>query len=883
MDSFSSREIFKIKSPEILWESDSLFLKVRYECEEFNFEENYKYQFPPFVRNFDEAEIQRAAQLVSLSACTSYYKAMLAKKIECEFELSQELLNFLKGLLGPGLAEFRFHNQLDLESAPDMSLINRKDFVEILGALDSNSAIVPIGGGKDSVTTLEIVKRSGMDVIGFSVGTFESIDNCAKTAGVDLVHVDRMIDPKLIELNNAGFPNGHVPVTALTSALAVLCAAVLNAGNVTMSNESSANEATRIINGYEVNHQWSKSIEAENLIRQSLDSFGIRVNYFSALRTLSEFEIFSLFSHFDQYHQVFTSCNRVFKIDKEQRHESWCGNCDKCRFVFLGLSAFLGAEPVAKIFGKNLFEDESQLHGFKDLIGIEDSKPFECVGTVRESRMLIRNCLLFDHIQSSPVGKQLQETIEGLSELEETIPNSQNQHFLSDLIADTILDIQTQQYVSHLTNHLEGKSVGIMGLGRDTSSIVRLLSVQGGLAHFKVLLPNNQGIDQKQFETILVDNALDTFRDQLELISSVDDLDSDIVFVSPGIPKYSDIVNSLGTRATTPLAWWLEYNKTHLRNKCFIGVTGTKGKSTTASLLNHVLPNSIVAGNLGFAVGNISIKDLLSCDYCILEVSSFQASYVKKSPDIVAITALFDCHIDWHRNVHNYRSDKLNLALHGASELIVSDTIADFAPMLAEIRKTQGNNGRTDVITLVPSVGRSLLQRNQEVVRAIVALVAPGMTNEDIDDRFDSFAELKHRQEVISSKNDVMFVSDVLSTAPGAVLTAVDDFILRYPKANIFLLLGGADREVDQSELIHGLNSRKEKVTSICLPETGHMIESHLENSVHCPELVDGVKLAWDKAQAGDIVLLAPGAPSFHRYGNYEELAEHFSKLVESL
>ena len=702
-------------------------------------------------------------------------------------------------------------------------------------------------------------------------------------SGVNVVRVTRKLDSRLIELNARGFPNGHVPVTALVSSLAIVAGVVLNAGKVVMSNESSADEPTRVRDGYEVNHQWSKSKQAEDLMRAAISSTGIRVDYFSALRNLSEFEIFSLFSSFDLYHPAITSCNSVFKIDESKRNQNWCGDCDKCRFVFLGLSAFLGPNKSADIIGSNLFESETQSNGFKDLLGIGDAKPFECVGTTRESRILFRKCMGQLSVSESIVGKSLSNLFETFNELDEKILKPRYQRTVANKFEDVIENIQTELYKKRLHAQLETRSIGLMGIGRDTSSILRLLSVDGGISEFKVFLPDSTNINEEDFVQVLTANALESFKNQISVVGKLEDLDSDYVFVSPGISKYSDEVISLGDRATTPLAWWLEHNKKYFPDKCFIGVTGTKGKSTTASLLGHVLPNSIVAGNLGFAVGNISIKDLFSYDYIILEVSSFQASYVRKSPDVVAITALFDCHIDWHRTPERYRIDKLNLALHGCSEVVVSDTIVDFAPLLAEIRSVQGANNKTDVITLVPSVGRSLLQRNQEVVRAVVGLVCPELSDRDIDDKFDSFAELKHRQEIVATKNGVFYISDVLSTAPGAVLTAVDDFILRYPKSNVFLLLGGAEREVDQSELIHGLNSRRDKVRTLCLPETGHMVEAELENSVYCDDLADGVKLAAQRAQAGDIVLLAPGAPSFHKYANYEELAAHFSRIVDAL
>ncbi|HMS25746.1 MAG TPA: hypothetical protein PKB15_08710, partial [Acidimicrobiia bacterium] len=174
-------------------------------------------------------------------------------------------------------------------------------------------------------------------------------------------------------------------------------------------------------------------------------------------------------------------------------------------------------------------------------------------------------------------------------------------------------------------------------------------------------------------------------------------------------------------------------------------------------------------------------------------------------------------------------------------------------------------------------------ERNHDMVRAIAELVAPHMSEEEITEKLATFTQLKHRQEIIATKNDVVYVSDVLSTAPIAVLMAVDDFSLRYPNATIYLLCGGADRDVQLGPLIEGLNARKDRVAAITLPETGHMMEGKLDNAHHCDELSEAVLYVASVAKSGDVVLLAPGAPSFHRYQNYEELSQHFEGFVTKL
>ena len=151
----------------------------------------------------------------------------------------------------------------------------------------SQKMLVPIGGGKDSATTLEILQRAGADIIGFSVGSFEPIERCAKVAGIPMIHAIRRIDPSLLEMNASGAPNGHVPVTAINSMIAVIAAVASGQEAVVMSNEASADEPTRVVDSMEINHQWSKSSNAEKLLRDSLSSVSCTVDYFSLLRYLS--------------------------------------------------------------------------------------------------------------------------------------------------------------------------------------------------------------------------------------------------------------------------------------------------------------------------------------------------------------------------------------------------------------------------------------------------------------------------------------------------------------------------------------------------------------------------------------------------------------------
>jgi hypothetical protein len=175
----------------------------------------------------------------------------------------------------------------------------------------------------------------------------------------------------------------------INSILALLAATMNGLSTVIFSNERSASVGNLMWNDIDVNHQWAKSIEAEKLLQDTLAGVvSPSLTYFSLLRPLSELRIARQFATLEQYHDIFTSCNRAFHLDPSKRR-IWCGECDKCRFVFLVLAPYLSAPQLEAIWHKNMFEDGEQLAGFRELLGIEGHKPLECVGEIAESRLAL--------------------------------------------------------------------------------------------------------------------------------------------------------------------------------------------------------------------------------------------------------------------------------------------------------------------------------------------------------------------------------------------------------------------------------------------------------------------------------------------------------------
>jgi hypothetical protein len=222
----------------------------------------------------------------------------------------------------------------------------------------------------------------------FAVNPKRPMIACAEAAGLPLIGIGRTLDPGLFELNERGAFNGHIPITAINSFIAVAAAYVHGFDAVVLSNERSAEEGNTRIGNRVVNHQYSKTAEFEADLQHYLEALvpnGPRPKYFSLLRPLAELHIAHMLARTTRYDDVFTSCNRSFKLRGEAPESRWCGACPKCHFVFLILATAMAPQRLEKIFGRNLLDDPGQLAGYEELTGLSGIKPWECVGELAES------------------------------------------------------------------------------------------------------------------------------------------------------------------------------------------------------------------------------------------------------------------------------------------------------------------------------------------------------------------------------------------------------------------------------------------------------------------------------------------------------------------
>jgi len=350
----------------------------------------------PFV--LDEARaaaMERALRLLHLIAGISYYKAAVPPEIRIEsYAIDADTAALLTTIYENGLGEFAYRNGLNLHGkirfpAGSVTLESTDSVTGIVApALGlAPHALVAIGGGKDSLVSIEALRALGVEQTVAWIGGSQLIAACARRTGLPTLNIGRALAPQLFDYNREGAWNGHIPVTAVNSAILVLAALLCGVDQVVFSNERSASYGSLIEGTGEVNHQWSKGWAFESAFGDYLQrEIAADLQYYSLLRPLSELAVARQFAKSDRYDAHFSSCNRNFHILGERPANRWCGVCPKCHFVFLALAPFMPKPRLVGIFGRNLLDDPAQAGGYDALLEYQDHKPFECVGEGRESR-----------------------------------------------------------------------------------------------------------------------------------------------------------------------------------------------------------------------------------------------------------------------------------------------------------------------------------------------------------------------------------------------------------------------------------------------------------------------------------------------------------------
>ncbi len=425
---------------------------------------------------------------------------------------------------------------------------------------------------------------------------------------------------------------------------------------------------------------------------------------------------------------------------------------------------------------------------------------------------------------------------------------------------------------------LPGRTVGIYGLGTEGEASLRACLARG-------------------IEPVLVDDARADERVGRRVLATADGglaalADCDVVIKSPGISPYGPAVRSLveaGVTIVGGLGLWLQ----EADPERVVAVTGTKGKSTTTTILGHLLRGlghrCLVGGNIGVPPFDPAVA-AEEYDYWVIEVSSYQATDVATSPPVVGLTSLNPDHLPWHSDdVETYYRDKLSLCsqpgarwtvANGDSELIRSRRDL-LGPQVSWVHADDEPNSRwMQPLQLLGTHNR----RNALIARELLRqLDVPGADDESaLRAAAEGFAGLESRLQVIGSVGGVTFVDDGLSTNVLPTLAAVDAFTDR----RVALIVGGQDRGIDYTPLAEGLRSRgPAPLLVLTVPDNGPRIREALlavgtasaVTVAEAADLTDAVDQGYAWAQPDGVVLLSPAAPSFGRFRDYRHRGEVFA------
>jgi UDP-N-acetyl-alpha-D-muramoyl-L-alanyl-L-glutamate epimerase len=389
-----------------------------------------RYVFGP-VGDWDAPAVEAAVRILFLLAGVSYYKTTAAEVIDLgPTPTTAEERAFLATYYVNGLGEFAYRNAIDLQGlqviGPDAAPAAAPDY-----APEPLRPLIPFGGGIDSIVTVAWLSRHAPDaalcVVHPPGERFEAIERSAAVTKLPVTRITREIDPLVRRSDELGFLNGHVPITAVITAAALVAAVLDRRDAVVLSNEWSASVPTLVHEGRPVNHQWSKGMEFEEGFAELVErSLGPALSVFSYLRSRSELWVAMQFSDLPEYHRVFRSCNRAFHQDRTARLGRWCGRCDKCCFIDLILAPFMTAAELSEVFdGHEPLEDLSLENRFYDLLGLDpDDKPFECVGDAGECRAALLHAAIRPDREGSPILESLADCLDhepGLTSAPEVI------------------------------------------------------------------------------------------------------------------------------------------------------------------------------------------------------------------------------------------------------------------------------------------------------------------------------------------------------------------------------------------------------------------------------------------------------------------------------
>ncbi len=479
------------------------------------------------------------------------------------------------------------------------------------------------------------------------------------------------------------------------------------------------------------------------------------------------------------------------------------------------------------------------------------------------------------------------------------------------------------QILDYITQFAD-KEIIILGLGTEGLSTYEFLRKY--LPTKQLWLVDQKGLGSLGEEWHLIDNSDQNvqFSTHLEQTQLTENKTGIIIFKTPGIPPHSKLLkqarelNATFT-SNTDLFFSLirlvnsELDVLQTENKKVktIGVTGTKGKSTTTALIAHVLTtagiHSFLGGNIGIAPLSLIEKITDAAEnnatnhpvFAVLELSCHQLNDMTHSPNYAVILDITPEHLDYYESFNEYVAAKSHICMYQEesdfavldSQLYIPKKIAHLSTatqLTFNFRRNTANNWITfggEKITDLDTIALIGQHTINNALPAVVIAKHLGVANQDIAHGLSTFKSLPHRLELITEIDGVTYYNDSLSTTPVATIAAIESF-----KNNpIILIAGGFDRGLDYSNLAQIIVDHQIKHL-ILLPDTGEIILDEVKQRLHnnmgeltytfVSSMQQAVRIAKEAAQSSDIVLMSPASASFNLFENYQDRGDQFRKFV---
>lgn len=407
------------------------------------------------ILNKPEGELfERIVFNMGMCEAVSYFKCVCPEKVVVKCgALSEKDKSYWKHLWFNGLGEFFYINKIAPTCESDFLEIIAPEKADEPASFKFNSSgknIIPVGGGKDSCVTAHLLRSLKEQNMFFTVNDQKARTDCVKAAGYDeesIIKVYRTIDKNLLDLNSQGFLNGHTPFSAVVAFLSFLSAYLTGSENIILSNEASANEGNTESG---VNHQYSKSFDFEaDFNRYTKRNFTDKIRYFSLLRPFNELQITKMFASRKEFAKVFRSCNRGSKKN------IWCEECSKCLFVYGMLSAFLNEDELSLIFSSNMLDNTALLKDFRGLTGLDEVKPFECVGTAEEYNTALSLAVL----RMKKEGKELPALLKIFDEAFDSEKIAKESTLLSEYNCENLVPEKFGQFTAEMYDYVKNSRV----------------------------------------------------------------------------------------------------------------------------------------------------------------------------------------------------------------------------------------------------------------------------------------------------------------------------------------------------------------------------------------------------------------------------------------